>query len=278
MQPKYTHNKSNIIKITEDAKRKSRHRLIGSIVLLFFALIVLLNVTAKVKPIPINPDVVEIKNDASATLATNASHNASAPLIASNASAPVASSGVIAAIKPAESTLNTKTIASSTTSNSGNGFKAGVVNTENKHSLPLQGTISQTPQTTKNVELNTEKPKAKVKKAAVNPADILDAIGDSQSSDDSATTAAPAPKVKNTTSSSTGKSSYIQFAALSSQDKAQALQQTLAAHGINATIKPIQTAKGTLYRLRAGPFDRSVAEQKLQSISGEGYSGIVTGN
>ena len=108
MQPKYTHNKSNIIKITEDAKRKSRHRLIGSIVLLFFALIVLLNVTAKVKPIPINPDVVEIKMIHLPPLQLMPVINASAPLIASNASAPVASSGVIAAIKPAESTLNTK--------------------------------------------------------------------------------------------------------------------------------------------------------------------------
>jgi DedD protein len=278
MQPKYTHNKSNIIKITEDAKRKSRHRLIGSIVLLFFALVVLLNVTAKVKPIPINPEVVEIKNDASATLA-NANHNASAPLATTtNASAPVTSSATIAAIKPSESTLNTVTTVAAAPTNSGNGFKAGVVSTENKHSLPLQGTISQTPQTTKSVDLAPEKPKAKVKKAAVNPADILDAIGDSPSNDDTAAAPAPTPKVKNNATSSTGKSSYIQFAALSSEDKAQALQQTLAAHGINATIKPIQTAKGTLYRLRAGPFDRSSAEQKLQSISGEGYSGIVTGN
>jgi DedD protein len=269
MQPKYTHNKSNIIKITEDAKRKSRHRLIGSIVLLFFALVVLLNVTAKVKPIPINPEVVEIKNDASATLAANANHNTSAPLIATNSSAPIASAPV-AAIKLTESTAVAATV------NTGNGFKAGVVSTESKHSLPLQGAISQTPQTTKSIELTSEKPKAKVNKAAVNPADILDAIRDSPSSDDTA--AAPAVKPKTNSVNSTAKASYIQFAALSSQDKAEALQQSLAAHGINATIKPIQTAKGTLYRLRAGPFERGSAEQKLQSISGEGYTGIVTGN
>lgn len=276
MQPKYTHNKSNIIKITEDAKRKSRHRLIGSIVLLFFALVVLLNVTAKVKPIPINPEVVEIRNDASAALTANAKHNASAPLIATNSSAPTASTPV-AAIKPAESTQDTNaTVVAAAPANSENGFKAGVVNTENKHSLPLQGTISQTPQTTKSVELTSEKPKAKVKKAEINPADILDAIGDSTSSND--TTAAPATKPKTNSANSTTKASYIQFAALSSQDKAEALQQSLAAHGINATIKPIQTAKGTLYRLRAGPFERSSAEQKLQNISGEGYTGIVTGN
>lgn len=275
MQPKYTHNKSNIIKITEDAKRKSRHRLIGSIVLLFFALVVLLNVTAKVKPIPINPEVVEIKNDASAALTANANHNASAPLIATNSSALTASTPV-AAIKPAESTQNSNTtVVAAAPANSGNGFKAGVVSTESKHSLPLQGTISQTPQTTKSVDLSTEKPK--VKKAAVNPADILDAIGDSPSNDDT-TVAVPAAKPKTDSANSTAKGSYIQFAALSSQDKAEALQQSLAAHGINATIKPIQTAKGTLYRLRAGPFERSSAEQKLQSISGEGYTGIVTGN
>ncbi|MCE3268906.1 MAG: hypothetical protein K0R49_1158, partial [Burkholderiales bacterium] len=48
-------NTSNLIKQTESAKKKARRRLIGSIFLLFTALIILLNVTKKVKPIPVNP-------------------------------------------------------------------------------------------------------------------------------------------------------------------------------------------------------------------------------
>jgi hypothetical protein len=58
-QPK---NKSHLIRVTEEAKRKSRHRLMGSIFLLLVALVVLLNVTSKVKPIPLKPQNIEIKN------------------------------------------------------------------------------------------------------------------------------------------------------------------------------------------------------------------------
>ncbi|MBY0379192.1 MAG: SPOR domain-containing protein [Burkholderiales bacterium] len=55
-------NKSHILRTTEEAKRKSRHKLMGSIFLLLIALIILLNVTSKVKPIPVNPKTIEIQN------------------------------------------------------------------------------------------------------------------------------------------------------------------------------------------------------------------------
>ncbi len=43
-------NTSQIIKQTLQAKKKSRQRLIGSIFLLFIALIILLSITSKIKP------------------------------------------------------------------------------------------------------------------------------------------------------------------------------------------------------------------------------------
>lgn len=253
MQPKYTHNPSNIIKATEEAKRKSRHRLIGSIALLFVALIALLNVTAKVKPIAINPNVVEIKNSA-----------ASAPLIAS---APIATSATASAPIVESQPVNPAQILNQT---------APVTNpvTVKRNTQPLQGTISQTPTQDQNVEIAPqEKPKAKPKVRKINPADILN---DTENIDNSLSTATAVTKPRTATTSS-GKA-YIQFAALSSEAKAHTLQQALVSHGVNATVTPIQTAKGTLYRLRAGPFSRSEAQTKLQNLNSAGYSGIVTGN
>ena len=213
MQPKYTHNKSSIIKITEDAKRKSRQRLIGSIVLLFFALVVLLNVTAKVKPILINPEVIEIKNSSGPTLTLKNSRAASQPVIAV-ASAPITA------------------------------FKA-VVSSMPKAAKPLLPHV-----------------KAKIK--AIDPADILNGTDTDLNID------IEVPQVAN--------HSYLQFGALSSTAKASQLQQLLASNGIKASVTPIATANGTLYRLRAGPFSHSDAENKLAQMSSAGYNGIITGN
>ncbi len=306
MQPKYNHNKSNIIKVTEEAKRKSRQRLIGSIILLFFALVILLNVTAKVKPIPINPEVVEIKSTASGVINASAAQSQTKPASSQVSSASVpATNNASGGVKtmPASQVLggdNTTTTANNTpqvlggvnsqasprsknaSTTATNGFKANIVNTEtknadsknnadttNKHPLPLQGNINRTEQQNQSVDLTKQPAKPKVKaKPQVNPEDILNGLVDE-------TPSQKAETIKTTTKAD---KSYIQFAALSSEEKAQNLKELLTNRGIHATVQPIHTAKGTLYRLRAGPYNRADAEQKLQQISGEGYSGIVTGN
>ena len=249
MQPKYTHNSSNVIKATEEAKRKSRHRLIGSIALLFIALVALLNVTSKVKPIAINPNVVEIKQDSK--------------LSASSVIAKTAlESGIVDASTP--------TVAQSEST-------SGVVQVKATRALPLQGDISQ-PALIEPTETKApiiEKPKIK-KIIKIDPSDILNDTPTANINNVAAAVAEPAiEKIKTT---STKGNSYIQFAALSTPEKAQNLQSILASHGINASVQPIQTQKGTLYRLRAGPFNRNTAEQQLNKISAQGYSGIITGN
>ena len=275
MQPKYTHNKSNIIKVTEEAKRKSRQRLIGSIILLFIALIILLNVTAKVKPIPINPDIVEIKNStASAPLQTQTVGNmaTNSNQIEAPASAPISQENSLkinasANIPVSNPTISNKINASADNSNN---FKAAVV-VKNTQALPLQGEIVKPKITTAPpiaataVNKNNEKVKAKKN----NPADILNGIDDHEN--DSLIDQATA---KNNTQLKNN--SYIQLAALSNEDRANQIQQTLSSHGIQTTIQPLKTANGTLYRLRAGPFKRQDAEVKLQKIIAAGYSGIIT--
>jgi cell division septation protein DedD len=83
--------------------------------------------------------------------------------------------------------------------------------------------------------------------------------------------------IKKTVVESKG-SSYIQFAALSSEENANQLKQKLASIGVSATIKQIHTQKGTLYRLRAGPFSKETAENKLHQVKSNGLSGIITGS
>lgn len=107
-------NTSNLIKQSESAKKKARRRLIGSIFMLFTALIILLNVTTKVKPIPVTPKVIEIGGKAVPTT-TQASAPTTKPL-------PVASSAPINASSPVAANNNTSNESES------NGFKGGVLN------------------------------------------------------------------------------------------------------------------------------------------------------
>ncbi len=55
------YNNSRILRDTESAQKKSRRKLMGSIVLLLLALFFLLHITSKVKPIPIDPQKIEIQ-------------------------------------------------------------------------------------------------------------------------------------------------------------------------------------------------------------------------
>ncbi len=272
---KNTLNKSSTqIQKTIDDRRKSRRRVIGSIVLLCVALAALLNVTAHVKPIPINPDVVEVKDASASAPLANLKANASGTQLV-NASSPITDS--IESTK--SSVVNSPIIVSNKAPESGNtGFKAGIVTHQKKNSSAV---INTTKHTTKPIASKTIATVAKVvttkKAAAINPADILDDISDAPSSTETVTSN-PAPKINKETQSTGSGKSYIQFAALSSPEKADSFKQTLASKGINASVQPITTNKGTLYRLRAGPFNTQDAKAKLKQISAEGYSGIVTSN
>lgn len=307
MQPKYNLNNksSNLIQMNQEQKRKSRHRVIGSVTLLFIALVVLLNVTSNVRPIAINPQVVEIKNttsDSAANIkisssanlaqqesainntesitanvvatpqqqvATNKSPAGQTAVAANNTTQPQPPAAIIA---PANS--NPAAGANNTAANN-NGFKAGVVannqvnpNTSQQVSATNKIVTNTAQATTNNVMQQAVKPTPQAKPTAkpkINPAAILDDVADV--GHDLVTDAEK--KIDNN-------KVYIQFAALSTQDKASKLQQDLASHGVTATIQQIQTAKGTLYRLRAGPFSKDKAQAKLQELSSDGYSGIIT--
>lgn len=292
MQPKYNLNNktSALIQQNEEQKRKSRQKLLGSIMLLFIALLVLLYATANVKPIAINPQVVEVKDTtASKSIAASESSNAATAGGISVADTSLESANPAVLLSDNHAPVDTES------NSSNNNFKAGVVNSTAKNNVITNNnaptaqvvksaaaviaatSMPETQTSTSQVvqDSSKESKKATLKpvvapttKQNVDPSDILNDIGSNTN-----THSNNKPTLSNSASNG---SVYLQFAALSSIEKANTLQQKLSTLGIHATVQNIQTAKGTLYRLRAGPFERRIAEAQLRKTADEGYSGIIT--
>lgn len=289
MRPNFNHSQqknSQQIQMHIAQKAKSRNRVIGSVVILLCTLAILLNVTSNVKQININPSVVEIKN--SAIEASEAISSAPIAIINQNSSDTIpnnTSSPIEVANQP--QTVETKNIVNNTQTTDNNGFKAGVVskttksnNTvslENNPSIPAENSNKAKVATTTSIKTeehitikNIAKPTPTSKKP-VNPEDILDGIADDLSPQ-------PQKVTKQKENLTQGGKAYIQFAALSSENGVNKLKQELADQGVHTNIQKIETSKGVLYRLRAGPFSSEVAQSKLQKIKANGYSGMITGN
>lgn len=278
---------------------KSRRRLLGSVVVLLITLIILLKVTSNIKPLHISPEVVEIQaNNETESTINNTKSEASTTIVQNNEST-----------EPQPEINDNPEAILNDTSAPTNGFKAGVVQRHTSQTTTQQAVAQPTTNEQNNVKIiaassfdeTTTQPVAKPKavkpiveapiivtptkkqKAQNNPENILN---DTDGSDDLLSTAINNKKsnnqannsVKTVTTNTIGGKSYIQLAALSSQEKADSLKQELAAKGINATVQTIQTPKGTLYRLKAGPYSTDVAKTKLQQLNGNGYSGILTNN
>jgi cell division septation protein DedD len=273
MQKNNQPNKSTIIiQKAEEAKRKSRHRFIGSVALLIIALIILLNITSRIKPVPINPEVVEIKN------------SSSAPVIAS---APITNHSIASQVKIDSSKVTSSTVEEKISASKNIAqHKVTVIHDQlaNNQVHKQELNINEKPVHQQHIESShqhkankvTHLDQAKINNSAIdlNPEDILNGISDNSSTKTGIITKDKADKAPTNNSSNI---SYIQFAALSSEEKALKLQQDLSNHGVNAQIKPIQTEKGLLYRLRAGPFNHEQAIEKLKAINNAGYTGIITG-
>ncbi|MFO1398063.1 MAG: SPOR domain-containing protein [Burkholderiales bacterium] len=68
----------------------------------------------------------------------------------------------------------------------------------------------------------------------------------------------------------------VQLAAFSDNYGANALSNKLKKLGYPAYTEPLQTSRGTLYRVRVGPFaSREAAAASRDKLKGEGYAGIV---
>jgi len=68
----------------------------------------------------------------------------------------------------------------------------------------------------------------------------------------------------------------VQLAAFSDDKGANALSNKLKKAGYPAYTEPLATSKGTLWRVRVGPYpSRDAAVSSRDKLKGEGYSGIV---
>jgi DedD protein len=87
--------------------------------------------------------------------------------------------------------------------------------------------------------------------------------------------AKPAPPAKPVVSASAGKV-VVQAGAYSLIEKAETIRGQASARGVNCFISPAETAKGTLYRLRCGPFpDRAKADAAVKALSAGGIAAQV---
>ncbi|MFN7094400.1 MAG: SPOR domain-containing protein, partial [Burkholderiales bacterium] len=232
-------NKSSLIRLTEEAKKKARRSLIGSIFMLLVALVILLNVTARVKPIPVIPKTIEVKNNASNVLANK-------PLAASEVTAASANSASITAtsnvtqITSSSPTLTasaaTKSVITNVEPTNNSGFKAGVISQDSPAKIQASHP-SKTFRPQIVSETITHKP---------TPEDILNGkVG-----------------------ASTIKHYFIQLLATSDQTKLAKIKQDLAHQGITTATQAVTTENGTLYRLRIGPFTNpEAAHEKLTTLN-----------
>ncbi len=221
-------NKSHLIKLTENKKTKARRRLIGSVFLLIIALIILVKVTSRVTPID------QVKKPVSVEI-KNTSPVASKPIAIQVVAA---SAPIIAASAPSKMRSSTPVampikasspVIASTPSRSNQPVK--ILNTE-----------------TKNTEVQALKPRiiTDTPKTTLSPEDILN--GQSKAS--------VKPRY------------YVQLIASSDKNKLIQMQDTFANKGIKTIIQSVDTPKGTVYRLRSGPFNNQTdAERMLKDIN-----------
>jgi DedD protein len=91
--------------------------------------------------------------------------------------------------------------------------------------------------------------------------------------------ARPAAKAPAVTSSGGGAGEVmVQAGAYSSLDRARAVHERAGAKGQHCVISPAETSKGTLYRLRCGPYaDRTAAQAAAKTLTAAGIAAQVVG-
>lgn len=93
----------------------------------------------------------------------------------------------------------------------------------------------------------------------------------------SAATSAPVEAAKDATSDTAKDGFSVQLAAFADDKGANALANKLKRAAYPAYTEPLATSKGTLWRVRVGPYpSRDAAIEIRDKLKGEGHSGIVS--
>jgi DedD protein len=252
-------------------RKRARRRLVGAVVLVLVATAVLWRVVGRVPAQQMKPESVEILG--SSTPAATAS----APAVARVAS-PVTASAVAAAPAPRAATT---ALPESLSTMAGGTDEASAPPATRAAPIPVAPKV-QAPRAVDNastpaaVHPHKSKPPheassvrtapraERVETAPVrrpDPAAILEGR-------DSSPAAAPAESATS--------HMMIQLAALSEQDKVDALRSKLATLGVSARFSKVETSKGQVTRVRVGPFaTRAEADAVLRKLARAGVTGII---
>ncbi len=228
-------SKSNLIRQTETAKKKARRKLIGSIFLLFVALIILLNVTARVKPIPVNPETIEIKNTTNTQ--TNVTEKSTS-----------ASAGIAQNITTKNSSLITQNASTNSTATANQTVKA-------TSSATIQASIISKENSSSSV-IATES-KNSFDLATLKPIIISDVIKHKPTPDE----------ILEGKAETTKPVYFVLLISLNEKKSANEVHQQLLENDIHSTIQTTIVNKKPMYRLRIGPFlNKDMANKRLTEI------------
>ena len=119
-------------------------------------------------------------------------------------------------------------------------------------------------------------PQARAPEAARSPPESVKASGEAKTPTDASKPATDATKPVTDAAKLDGNFS-VQLAAFADDKGANALAGKLKRAGYNAYTEPYTTSRGTLWRVRVGPFgSRDAAESARDKLKGEGQNGIIT--
>jgi len=283
--------------IVDEMKRKARRRLIGAIVLALAAAIVVPMLLEK-EPRPLGDDVsVQIppvddgrfvnrltgKADDRKPLPkadTKASAGVAASRSEPKAEGPTQVAGPVVAAPAPTAAANEPLAPRKSVTDAEQRVIAPSAKPEAKTAPAPRNEAKPAPKADTGV---AQSPKAEVKPAAAGEA-ASTAIREPSGSAKPATaetmpaagTVSPAPAAASAAAPAKAEGFVVQLAAFADDKGANALANKLKKSGYAAFVQPVETSRGTLWRVRVGGYgSRPEAEAARATLKSEGYSGIV---
>lgn len=221
---------SSLIQNSEEKLKRTRQRLIGSIILLIIALLILLKVTSSIKPVKINSENIKINN--TAPLGINTKSVVSAAIVITKKNSSTSTIAVIKNTEGLNAKVNNSTPMIAIVKNNASATIKPELIKINSSAIVASSIVK--PVNPKSMEI--KKPNLRINndlqgiivKDQPNPQDILNNSQDQQY--------------------------FIQYIVSRNKQKLELLQQQLHRQGINTKIYSLIINGENLYRLRSGPY------------------------
>jgi DedD protein len=273
----------NAEQIVDEMKRKARRRLVGAVVLALGAAIVLPLLLEK-EPRPLGEDVSvripPIDESKFVNRLTGKTGDAKAlPKAETKVISAAPGKAEVKPVVPAESPPASPPAPPSAAATEAPAPKKAVTEAEQRVSAPSLFLLRRpTPRLRRLPEAKSEtRPAAKAEtktapptESSSDPKPALAAVNPAPAamSDAASTTSAAAP--------AKGDGFVVQLAAFADDKGANALANKLKRSGYAAYVQPVETSRGTLWRVRVGGYaSKPEADAARVTLKGEGYNGII---